>query len=80
MPDAAPLLDRLAMTERHVQQMRTIWRLGAIPKFQPRFTEMTELRSQIKAVEEQFAPQASGARGPDGAFKLFRAAKPVIGR
>ena len=40
----------------------------------------TVLRSQFKEVEELFAPQASGARGPDGAFKLFRAAKPVIGR
>ncbi|WP_376874569.1 class I SAM-dependent methyltransferase [Albirhodobacter sp. R86504] len=40
----------------------------------------TALRSQFKEVEELFAPQASGARGPDGAFKLYRAAKPVIGR
>lgn len=35
----------------------------------------TVLRSQFKEVEEIIAPT-----GPDGAFKLFRAAKPMIGR
>jgi 16S rRNA (guanine1207-N2)-methyltransferase len=35
----------------------------------------TVLRTQFKEVEEIVAPS-----GPDGAFKLFRAAKPMIGR
>lgn len=35
----------------------------------------TVLRSQFKEVEEIVAPS-----GPDGSFKLFRAAKPIIGR